>query len=89
MTVQWLGPKWLRFACDAAPLEFFSRVTEVSLRHKQTSDGELASLHALGRLESLTVQCSTQVSDPAIDRFQQKFPDVAVVRPGDELAYCR
>jgi hypothetical protein len=74
VTVQWIGPAWLRRPAEAVGLgTLYQRVTKLSLTGPQFDDRVVQHLVKLRRLESLALS-NTKVSDAGITRLRRALP---------------
>ena len=73
MTVDWLGPAWLRRPAEALEVRIFHRATKLSLEGPAYTDAAVEHISQLKDLKSLTLS-RTQITDQGLKRLRRSLP---------------
>ena len=73
MSVEWIGPAWLRRPAEALGVRYLHRATRLSLNGPIYTDAAVEHLHQLTDLRELTLT-GTQISAPALARLRKSLP---------------
>ncbi|MCI0358968.1 MAG: hypothetical protein L0211_10860 [Planctomycetaceae bacterium] len=73
MTVEWIGPAWLRRPAEALGVRIFHRATRLSLVGPIYTDAAVEHICHLTDLQLVTLE-GTAISDQGIARLRRELP---------------